>query len=435
MAALNWDGGALHLAQLNRLADPKDVVRWVKAEAGEDSGIGIDAPLVIPNKTGMRTADRLTQSMYGRYDAGAYPASRARSFWKRTTGLAISLGKLGFRHGDELAPRSRGRFQIEVYPHAASVQLFALDRIVKYKKGPLAGRAAELARLRGLMLEHLPLLVPSLALAGLPEIPGTGRELKAIEDQLDALLAAYVAAHWWYWGRERNDVLGDSKQGYMVVPHRQTPQRKPADLGVKHTDALSESDLDANPISQFQEWFGEALSARIDQANAMTLATTGADGLPSARMVLLKEVSEEGFVFYTSYRSQKGRELARNPHAALVFYWRELERQVRVTGQVVKTSRAEADAYFHTRPCGAQLAAWASRQSSVIPDRQVLEARVRRLEQKYAGRSVPLPPSWGGFRLRPDAIEFWQGRPDRLHDRLRYSRQPDRRWRIERLAP
>jgi pyridoxamine 5'-phosphate oxidase len=152
-------------------------------------------------------------------------------------------------------------------------------------------------------------------------------------------------------------------------------------------------------------------------------------------MVLLKDVSQDGFVFYTNYESRKGQELAANPRAALVFYWPQLERQVRITGAVVKTSRSESEAYFYTRPRGSQLAAWASGQSCVIPDRDVLEARVKELEAKYAGASVPLPPNWGGYRLHPESIEFWQGKPNRLHDRLRYSPGPGGGWKIERLAP
>jgi pyridoxamine 5'-phosphate oxidase len=190
-----------------------------------------------------------------------------------------------------------------------------------------------------------------------------------------------------------------------------------------------------DPILQFQNWLKQAKAAGISEPTAMTLATTAADGQPSARIVLLKEVSQDGFVFYTNYGSRKGRELAVNPRAALVFYWPQLERQVRITGAVVKTSRSESNAYFQTRPRGSQLAAWASWQSLPIPDRDVLEARVKKLEAKYAGVSVPLPPNWGGYRLRPDSIEFWQGRPNRLHDRLRYSQEADGGWKIERLAP
>ncbi len=423
MAALDWDGTALQLAKLDCLAEPEDVLRWVKAEAGEDAVIGIDAPLVIPNRTGMRVPDRLAHTLYGKYHAGAYPANQTRVFWKRTTGFSAALVRLGFRHGDKLAPKTPGRFQIEVYPHAAIVQLFALDQIVKYKKGTLALRSAGLQRLRRLMLDRLPHLVPRLAFTELPEIPSRGKELKAVEDQLDAILAAYVAAHWWYWGRERNDVLGDARQGYMVVPHR-------ADGA-----AQNEPILDPDPLVQFQEWFDQARAAGIPEANAMTLATTAADGQPSARMVLLKDLSDDGFVFFTNFQSRKGRELAANPRAALVFYWPSLHRQVRVTGEVTKASRAEAEAYFATRPLGSQLAAWASWQSSVIPDRALLEARMEKLTAKYKDQPIPTPPTWGGYRLRPATIEFWQGRENRLHDRLRYDRTPGGTWKIERLAP
>ena len=191
----------------------------------------------------------------------------------------------------------------------------------------------------------------------------------------------------------------------------------------------------ADPILQFQHWLERAEAAGIPEPNAMTLATTSSEQHPSARMVLLKEANQDGFVFYTNYGSQKARELSANPRAALVFFWPALSRQVRITGRVAKTSRAESESYFHTRPRGSQLAAWASWQSSAIPDRAFLEARVRKLEEKYRGVDVPLPPNWGGYRLRPESIEFWQGRPNRLHDRLRYSRQPKGNWKIERLAP
>ena len=423
MAALDWDGSALQLAKLRCLAEPEGILRWVKAEAAGDAVIGIDAPLVIPNATGMRDAERQATCLYGKYHAGAYPSNQARVFWKRTTEFSEALGNLGFGHGDELTPKTPGRFQIEGYPPAAIVQLFALDQIVKYKKGKLAARSAELRRLRGLMLDRLPRLVPALSLAVLPEVPSGGKELKAVEDQLDAVLAAYVAAHWWYWGRERDDVLGDAKRGYIIVPHRSEPV------------AQNEPIPDPDPLVQFQKWFDQAQAAGIPEANAMTLATTSADGQPSARMLLLKDLSDDGFVFFTNFQSRKGRELAANPRAALVFYWPTLHRQVRVTGEVSKASRAEAEAYFATRPRGAQLAACASSQSSVIPDRAVLEAGMEELAAKYADQPIPTPPTWGGYRLRPTTIEFWQGSENRLHDRLRYDRSPGGVWKIARLAP
>ena len=436
MAVLDLDGDRLRLSSLHRLATPGEVVQWVHAEAGRDAIVGIDAPTVIPNSVGMRSADRLAQVMYGKFHAGAYPASRARTFWKRTTRLSAALVRLGFGHGDELAPKSRGRYQIEVHPHAASVQLFALDCIVKYKRGTLSQRAAGLEIFRSLLLNRLPHLLPGIELPTLPAIPAGGKALKAVEDQLDALLCAYVAAHWWYWGRERNDVLGNSRTGYIVVPRRRTEWQKLNDLRETYKSAsLAKADLDPDPIAQFQKWFAEARSSGIAEANAMALATVSSDGQPSARMVLLKEASRDGFVFFTNYRSRKGRELAGNPRASLIFYWPDLHRQVRVTGTVAKTSRAESEAYFRSRPRGAQLSAWASWQSSPVADREFLEARVRKLEAKYDGAEIPAPPAWGGYRLRAETIEFWQGRPNRLHDRLHYSRQNDGHWRIERLAP
>jgi pyridoxamine-phosphate oxidase len=429
VAALDWANETLHLVALDRLANPSDVLRWVTAQAPESAGIGIDAPLVIPNAAGMRIADRLAHSYYGKYHAGAYPASRARTFWKRTTRLSSSLAKLGFAHGDEWAPKSSGRFQIEVHPHAASVQLFLLDRIVKYKKGRLDERVSELKRLRGLLLERLPTLVPRLAPTELPEIPTSGRELKAVEDKLDAVLAAYIAAYWWYWGRERNQVLGNSRLGYIIVPHR-VPDRPTAQNPV-----LEEAGAAADPMQQFEAWYAQARAGRLKEPGAVALATVSSEGQPSARMVIVREAGARGFVFYTNYRSQKGRELAANPRASLVFYWLELDRQVRVTGQVAKTSSSETEEYFRTRPRGAQLSAWASWQSSVIPDRDVLEQRIQKLASRFADQQIPPPPGWGGYRLRPETIEFWQGRENRLHDRLRYSRKSNGRWRMERLAP
>ncbi|MCE2393070.1 pyridoxamine 5'-phosphate oxidase [Candidatus Poribacteria bacterium] len=204
----------------------------------------------------------------------------------------------------------------------------------------------------------------------------------------------------------------------------------------EYTDAgLNEQDLDANPFNQFDQWFQEAIDAKIDLPDAMTLATATQDGIPSARIVLLRGHDERGFVFYTDYESQKGKELAENPKAALVFYWRELDRQVRITGQVSKVSRENSQHYFQSRPIGSRLAALASKQSEVIPDRRVLEDRFNQLAAQYQDEEIPLPADWGGYRLSPDMIEFWSGRPSRLHDRLRYTRQPNNDWRIERISP
>lgn len=197
---------------------------------------------------------------------------------------------------------------------------------------------------------------------------------------------------------------------------------------------LRRADLDPDPIKQFQNWLAAAIKAGIPDANAMTLATC-LDNKPSARVVLLKDFDERGFVFFTNYSSDKGRQLEKNPNAALVMYWMEVERQIRIEGKVEKTSREESEEYFHTRPFGAQLGAWASHQSAVIDARRVLDARLEEMKQRFAEGQIPVPPHWGGLRLKPDRIEFWQGRPDRLHDRFRYTLQSSGSWSIDRLAP
>ena len=198
-------------------------------------------------------------------------------------------------------------------------------------------------------------------------------------------------------------------------------------------EALSEADVDADPVVQFGRWFEQAEQSGLLEPHAMTLATATPDGRPSARMVLLRGIDQRGFCFYTNYESRKAAELAANARAALVFWWGELERQVRIEGRVERTSRAESETYFHSRPPGSQLSAAASPQSRVIDGRATLERRVTELATGQDGQ-VPLPDFWGGFRLAHEVVEFWQGRPNRLHDRLRYRRAGDS-WKIERLAP
>lgn len=209
-----------------------------------------------------------------------------------------------------------------------------------------------------------------------------------------------------------------------------------ARLRLEYTrNSLSETEVDPDPLRQFERWFNECLKARAHEPNAMTLATCDAKGAPSARVVLLKGVDELGFVFFTNYQSRKGRNLEANPRAALVFYWPELERQVCVEGEVARTSDAEADAYFASRPRESQIGSAASPQSQVIESRQVLEDRARALQQQFPTGNVPRPPHWGGYRLKPRRIEFWQGRPSRLHDRIEYLLDDAGNWQIRRLAP
>jgi pyridoxamine 5'-phosphate oxidase len=208
-----------------------------------------------------------------------------------------------------------------------------------------------------------------------------------------------------------------------------------ADLRQNYTfHHLNETDVDPNPFKQFQLWFEQTLQAELPEPNAMTLATATKEGIPSARIVLLKGMSNRGFTFYTNYESHKGNDLAENPQAVLVFWWALLERQIRIEGCVEKVSAEEADEYFHSRPRESRLGAWVSQQSRVIPNREVLEQQFRDLDARYQEQDIPRPEHWGGYRLVPRRIEFWQGRPNRLHDRLRY-RLENGAWTIERLAP
>lgn len=201
------------------------------------------------------------------------------------------------------------------------------------------------------------------------------------------------------------------------------------------SQSLLENQVSANAIDQFSKWWDEAISSEIVEANAMSLATASNDGMPYARVVLLKGFDERGFMFYTNYKSIKGIQLDENPRACLLFYWKELERQVRIIGLVEKLSDEENDEYFHSRPEGSRIGAWTSPQSEVVENREWLDNRYRELSVKMTGGNIERPPHWGGYLVRPIIVEFWQGRPSRLHDRIQYSLQDDSSWKIERLAP
>jgi len=197
---------------------------------------------------------------------------------------------------------------------------------------------------------------------------------------------------------------------------------------------LDESSIKSDPFEQFSVWMGESLKSNLIDPSAMILATSDKNGIPSVRVVLLKGVDPDGFVFYTNYESRKGKELLENPIASILFFWKELERQIRIEGKVEKISQKESEEYFHSRPIESQLAAWASEQSTVIPDRKYLEERFEELKTKYSGKKIPLPPFWGGLKLVPVHFEFWQGRENRLHDRICYLKE-NSGWKKERLAP
>lgn len=199
--------------------------------------------------------------------------------------------------------------------------------------------------------------------------------------------------------------------------------------------SLTEKDVDVNAIKQFEKWWVEAVNSKIDEVNAMTLATASIDALPSARIVLLKEFSDRGFVFFTNYESYKAQQLAENPKACLVFFWKELERQVRITGLIEKISGKLSDEYFHSRPESSRIGAWASPQSRVIESRHWLDDKFNEMVNKMEGNEIKRPPYWGGYIVKPVVIEFWQGRPSRMHDRIQYTLEDNGGWKIERLAP
>ncbi|MCU7547517.1 pyridoxamine 5'-phosphate oxidase [Chitinophagaceae bacterium LB-8] len=212
--------------------------------------------------------------------------------------------------------------------------------------------------------------------------------------------------------------------------------RRIADLRQEYTaQSLHESDVASNPISQFEKWWQQAVASEIKEPNAMILATASADGVPSARVMLLKGFSNAGFLFFTNYKSFKAMQLDENPKASLVFFWGELERQVRIVGLVSKADNATNDDYFQSRPMGSRIGAWASPQSSVVESREWLDAQFDKLTEEYKNKEVVRPPHWGGYYVQPVLVEFWQGRPGRLHDRIQYTLQQDGTWKVERLAP
>ena len=199
--------------------------------------------------------------------------------------------------------------------------------------------------------------------------------------------------------------------------------------------SLLETAVADNPFEQFNRWWDDAIQSDLEEVNAMTLATASATGMPSARIVLLKAATADGFIFFTNYNSHKGKELEENPFACLVFFWKELERQIRITGTIEKVSAEASDEYFYSRPEGSRIGAWVSPQSDVIPSRETIEANIVKYVQKFKGAEITRPPHWGGYIVKPTVLEFWQGRPNRLHDRIQYTKQQDGGWGIERLAP
>jgi len=199
--------------------------------------------------------------------------------------------------------------------------------------------------------------------------------------------------------------------------------------------SLLEADVAANPFEQFTRWFDEALNAEIEEVNAMTLATASLQGIPSARIVLLKGYDQNGFVFFTNYNSQTGKDIAENPYASLVFFWKELERQVRIDGRIEKIHASESDAYFQSRPASSRIGAWSSPQSTVITDRSIIENNYVHFEKEFGENYIPRPNHWGGYVVKPTAIEFWQGRSSRMHDRMHYKLNDNHSWTLERLAP